>query len=138
MPARRRHYPGRFDDLGKPPYDEDEHAVGEIWCAALMQMNRNIGAALGSKEKGHELGWQIVVDGMKLTAANPNFLDARDGILKALDGLNQSGKLAAGDFTKARKAAWEAFAQFGMGAKAKSNGASLSGVIGDSTLPAGV
>jgi extracellular elastinolytic metalloproteinase len=130
-------YPGKFGDLGKPPYDEDEHAIGEIWCAALMQMNRNLGAALGSKEKGHELGWQIVVDGMKLTPANPSFLDARDGILKALDGLKQSGRLTA-DFTKARKAAWQAFAQFGMGANAKSNGPSLSGVIGDATIPAGV
>jgi extracellular elastinolytic metalloproteinase len=131
-------YPGRFGDLGSPPYDSDEHAVGEIWCAALMQMNRNLGATLGSAKKGHEIGWRIVVDGMKLTNANPSFLDARDGILKALDGLQHSGTLSAPDVTKARKAAWQAFAQFGMGARATSNGPSLSGVTGDSTLPTGL
>ena len=82
--------------------------------------------------------WRIVVDGMKLTSANPSFLDARDGILKALDGLEDSGTLNAQDVKKARKAAWQAFAQFGMGAGATSNGPSLSGVSGDSTLPAGL
>jgi len=131
-------YRGRFGDLGNSPYDSDEHAIGEIWCAALMQMNRNLGQALGSTAKGHELGWQIVVDGMKLTPANPSFLDARDGILQALEGLAKSGKLSAADLKKTRRAAWDAFALFGIGANASSNGPSLDGVVGDSTIPPGV
>ena len=133
-----KNYPGKFGDVGTPPYDDDEHAIGEIWCAALMQMNRNLGQALGSADKGHELGWQIVVDGMKLTPANPSFLDARDGILQALEGLAKAGKLSAADLKKTRRAAWDAFALFGMGANASSTGPSLSGVVGDSTIPPGV
>ena len=58
-------YPGTFGSIGKPPYDDDEHALGEIWCAALMKMNRDLGTALGDKVKGHQLGWQLVVDGLK-------------------------------------------------------------------------
>jgi extracellular elastinolytic metalloproteinase len=130
------HYPASFGHLGKPPYDEDEHAVGEIWCATLMQMNRNFGAALGDKKKGHLLGWQIVVDGLKLTPANPSFLDARDAILHALDAKQQDGTLSTVDYKKVRKAAWEAFAKFGMGPHARSVGASLFGVVEDKSLPA--
>src|SRR6185312_4263912 len=120
-------YPGSFGDIGKPgPYNgDDEHAVGEIWCAALMKMNRDLGAALLDKERGHILGWQIVVDGFKLTPANPSFLDARDAILHALDAHQQSGTITMADFKKARKAVWTAFARFGMGPKATSIGASL-------------
>jgi extracellular elastinolytic metalloproteinase len=128
-------YPNKFGDLGK---FTDEHDVGEVWCAALMQMNRELGKALSDKDKGHELGWQIVVDGMKLVAANPSFLDARDGILTALQDLNTSGRLPAGVFAKTRRAIWEAFARFGMGAKAQTNGPFLSGVVGDLSIPAGV
>jgi len=77
-------YPATYGDVGKPPYTE-VHNIGEIWCAALMKMNRDLGRAFGDKKRGHLMGWQIVVDGFKLTAANPSFLMARDGILQALD-----------------------------------------------------
>jgi extracellular elastinolytic metalloproteinase len=130
-----QNYPNKFGDLGN---FTDVHDVGEVWCAALMQMNRELGQALGDKDKGHELGWQIVVDGMKLLAANPSFLDARDGILTALQDLQNAGKLASATFIKARRAAWNAFARFEMGAKAQTNGPFLNGVTGDSSLPQGV
>jgi len=84
------------------------------------------------------LGWQIVVDGFKLTPANPSFLDARDAILQALDARQQAGAITANDFKKARKAAWEAFARFGRGPKATSIGASLSGIVGDRSVPPGL
>jgi extracellular elastinolytic metalloproteinase len=128
-------YPNKFGDLSK---FVDEHDVGEVWCAALMQMNRELGKVFGDKEKGHEVGWQIVVDGMKLVAANPSFLDARDGILTALQDLDTAAKLPAGSFAKARRAVWEAFAMFGMGANAQTNGPFLKGVVGDSSIPPGV
>jgi hypothetical protein len=35
-----------------------------------------------------------------------------------------------------RRAGWEAFAHFGMGINASSNGASLDGIVADTTLPA--
>lgn len=133
-------YPGSFGRIGQPgDYDgSDEHAIGEIWCAALMKMNRDLGQALVDKQRGHLLGWQIVVDGFKLTSANPSFLDARDAILHALDSQQQSGSISSADFKKARKAAWEAFARFGMGPKATSVGASLFGIVEDKSVPAGL
>jgi extracellular elastinolytic metalloproteinase len=129
-------YPGTFGDLGSPPYDRDVHAIGEIWCAALMQMNRNLAAALGSPTQGYELAWQIVVDGMKLSPANPSFLQARDAILTALSDLHRPGQLTDDQFTACRRAAWSAFARFGMGTLASCSAASLVDVVGDSTLPA--
>jgi extracellular elastinolytic metalloproteinase len=130
-------YPGTFGNLGAPPYDE-EHNVGEIWCATLMKMNRDFGTELGDRVKGHQLGWQIVVDGLKLTPANPSMLNARDGILKALKDRNSAGMLSDGDFEKTNRAAWKAFARFGMGPNASSIGASLDGVVEDLNPPPGI
>ena len=50
--------------MGTGRYTGEEHDLGEIWCATLMEMNRNIGKLLGL---------QLVVDGFKLTPANPSF-----------------------------------------------------------------
>jgi extracellular elastinolytic metalloproteinase len=128
-------YPKAFGDLGSPPFDE-VHNIGEIWCATLMQMNRELGAALGSAENGHELGWQLVVDSLKLCPANPSFLDARDAILRALDDLEKAGRLV--DAAGSRRAVWSAFARFEMGPQAACNGASLNGIVGDTSLPPGL
>jgi extracellular elastinolytic metalloproteinase len=130
-------YPATFGHLGTSPYDE-EHNVGEIWCAALMKMNRNFAAALGDKVKGHRIGWQIVVDGLKLTPANPSFLDARDAIIRALADLRNAGSLSDADHVTLLRAAWEAFARFGMGPNASSTGATLEGVVEDTNPPANI
>ena len=90
---------------------------------------------LGSKKRGHLLGWQIVVDGLKLTPANPSFLDARDALLRALDAQHNVGKLSEEDYKKCRQGAWAAFARFGMGLNASSIGASLVGIVEDKSLP---
>lgn len=133
-------YPGSFGRIGQPgDYDgSDEHALGEIWCAALMKMNRGLGEALGDKLQGHLLGWQLVVDGFKHTPANPSFLDARDGILQALDARQQIGAISPGDFRSARRALWTAFSRFGMGPNARCIGASLFGIVEDRSLPPGL
>jgi subtilisin-like proprotein convertase family protein len=91
-----------------------------------MEMNRNIGA---------NLGVQLVVDALKLTPANPSFLDARDAILAALDDMLDGGNLDANEYETARRGIWEAFARFGMGPNAQSNGASLSGIVADFNTP---
>lgn len=130
-------YPATYGRLGTPPY-VGEHPVGEIWCATLMKINRDLGAALGDKRRGHLLGWQLVVDGMKLTPANPSFLDARDAILRALEGQKSAGKLSPDDHRKALRVLWRAFARFGMGPNASSVGASLVGIVEDRNPPAGI
>jgi len=113
----------------------DEHDVGELWCATLMMMVRRIRAALNSDQDGYRLGWQMVVDGLKLTQSNPTFLDARDGILRALDDLKTQSRISAATHKTVRRAAWEAFAHFGMGANAFSTDAGLEGITEDHSLP---
>jgi hypothetical protein len=54
---------------------ERPYNIGEIWCATLMEMNRNIGTTLAV---------QLAVDALKLSPANPSFLDIRDSILAAI------------------------------------------------------
>ena len=127
----RRHaytddFPATYADLGSSAYSE-VHDVGELWCAILMSLSRRLG--------GFET-LQVVVDALKLTAANPSFLAARDTIL-----------LAAGQFATARGdgeteraafvfSAWEVFARYGMGPAARTNGASLAGIVPDFNTPA--
>lgn len=133
-------YPGNFGDLGRPPYDE-VHNVGEIWCAALMAMTRRVAAILG-RVPGHVLCWRIVTDGLKLTPVEPSFLDARDAILRALDDVHGSGGLDDANYRQVRRAAWEAFAKFGMGPKAVSPGPGILrdglGIVADFSLPPGL
>jgi extracellular elastinolytic metalloproteinase len=119
-------FPDHFGKLGTGRFDGEEHNTGEIWCATLMEMNRNIGKLLGL---------QLVLDGFKLTAANPSFLDARDAILRALDGKRAAGQLTQAEFDTAQAGAWKAFAKFGMGPNAHSNGATLSGIVADFKVP---
>lgn len=119
-------FPDHFGKLGTGRYVEEVHNIGEIWCATLMEMNRNIGQVLGL---------QLVVDGFKLTPANPSFLDARDAILRALDGRRAAGQLTQAEFDSAHNGIWKAFAKFGMGPNARSNGATTSGIVADFNMP---
>ncbi|MBI1929646.1 M36 family metallopeptidase, partial [Candidatus Poribacteria bacterium] len=119
-------FPDHFGNLGTGRYTE-VHNIGEIWCATLMEMNRKIGATLGV---------QLVVDALKLSPANPSFLDMRDSILSALDNKLAAGQLSSSAHATARSGIWTAFAKFGMGPGARSNGASLSGIAADFNTPA--
>lgn len=127
-------FPDTFGDLGTGRYTR-VHNIGEIWCATLMEMTRQMRAALESDERGYWLAWQIVVDGLKLTPANPSFLDARNSILRALNDLKVAGAVPEAEHELARAAAWRSFAKFGMGPGAASAGASLSGIQADFELP---
>ncbi len=118
-------FPDNFGDLGTGRYTE-EHNIGEIWCATLMEMNRKIGA---------KVGVQLVVDALKLSPANPSFLDMRDAILAALDSKLAAGQLSSSEHAAARSGIWAAFAKFGMGPGARSNGATLSGIVTDFSTP---
>ncbi|MBY8845954.1 M36 family metallopeptidase [Streptomyces sp. SP2-10] len=136
------HYPGSFGDIGKGPgqlgsdLDYTEiHNVGEIWCAALMELTRRVATALNSKERGYRVTWQAVIDGMKLTPKNPSFLIARDAILRALKAM-KGGRLTETEYKAVREAAWGAFAKFGMGVDAFCPNASFSGCRGGTQVPA--
>jgi extracellular elastinolytic metalloproteinase len=125
-------FPDNFGDLGTGRYTGVingrpwPHPIGEIWCATLMEMNRKIEA---------KLGVQLVIDALKLSPANPSFLDMRDSILAALENKWAAGQLSSDEHATARRGIWETFAKFGMGPGARSNGASLSGIVADFIPP---
>jgi Fungalysin metallopeptidase (M36)/Peptidase family M28 len=122
----------RNPDTGLP----DEHRTGEIWCAALMMMVRRIRAALGSDTDGYRLGWQMVVDGLKLTPANPTFLQARDAILLALDQMLDQRRIPQATHRTVRQAAQAAFGRFGMGPNARCDDAGVDGIVEDIVIGA--
>src|SRR3989442_485940 len=93
------------------PVNADEvHNQGEVWCVTLWEARANLikkwGYAVGNK-----LILQLVTDGMKLSPANPNFLQARDAIIQA-DIVNNNGA----NYNEL----WAAFARRGMGGSASS------------------
>jgi extracellular elastinolytic metalloproteinase len=119
-------YPNHFDKLADPAFNNDEHNIGEVWCATLMEMMRNI---------GHDLAVQLVVDAMKLGPANPGFVQERDALFTALDNQLQAGTLSQQDHDQAKRGMWRAFARYGMGPAAQSNGAQLTGIVADFNVP---
>lgn len=74
-------------------------------------------------------------DALKITPANPSFLDARDAILEALEDRRLAGMISTTEHQKAKNGIWSAFAKFGMGVHAQSNGASLTGIVADFSVP---
>ncbi len=84
------------------------HNQGEVWCVALWEVRANLITKLGGAA-GNDAVLQIVTDGMKLSPANPTFLQARDAIVQA-DLVNNAGAN--------RNEIWAAFAKRGMGASA--------------------
>ena len=125
-----------YGQIGQGSYTVP-HRVGEIWCAALLEMNRNLNTRLGTP-RGQRLGLQLVVDALKIAPANPNMLEMRDSILTALGHKRDTaGGLNAADHAQAVSGISAAFAKFGMGVKAASNGAKLFEVVGDFSVPGG-
>jgi extracellular elastinolytic metalloproteinase len=118
-------FPDGFGALGSGRYTE-VHAIGEIWCATLMEMTRRV---------GQPLAVQLVVDALKRARANPSFLDMRDAILTAVDDKLTAGQLGRAEHHAALLGIWGAFAHFGMGPAADCVGATLLGVKADFGLP---
>ena len=102
------------------------HNSGEVWCVTLWEARANLIAKFGFAV-GNQLILQLVTDGMKLSPANPNFLQARDAIIQA-DLVNN----AAAN----RNELWAAFAKRGMGASATAPSSSTTtGVVESYDLP---
>lgn len=116
-------FTGTYAQLGTPEYSE-VHDVGELWCAVLLSLGR----ALGRWET-----LQAVVDALKLTAANPSLLAARDAVLLAV---RQLATTRGDDADAAVATAWGVFARYGMGPKARTDGATLAGIVADFDPPA--
>ncbi|MBA4150027.1 MAG: M36 family metallopeptidase [Verrucomicrobia bacterium] len=95
---------------------ESVHNQGEVWCVALWDARASLISKHGFPV-GNELILQLVTDGMNLSPANPNFLQARDAILLA-DRVNNDGAN--------QNELWAAFAKRGMGVFATSPASSTT------------
>ena len=84
------------------------HNQGEIWCVALWDVRANLVTKLGAAA-GNQMVLKLVTDGMKLSPANPTFLQARDAIIQA-DLVDNAGAN--------KNELWAAFAKRGMGSSA--------------------
>src|SRR3954449_2196547 len=107
-----------FGDIGYDLTGPEVHADGEIWTATLWDLRKALVAKFGAAA-GADRAEHLVTDAMPLTAPDPSFLDARDGILAAdLDRYH-------GDDSDL---IWTVFAHRGAGASATS-------ATGDDTDP---
>lgn len=93
-----------------PALADEVHNQGEVWCSALWEVRANLVKKWGYSI-GNQLALQLVTDGMSLSPANPNFLQARDAIIQA-DLVNNDGA----NFIEL----WQGFAKRGMGLSATS------------------
>jgi hypothetical protein len=98
------------------------HNEGEVWCVTLNEARVNLINKYGWLI-GNQLMLQLATDGMKLTVAHPNFLQARDGIILA-DQVDNAGA----NYTNL----WAAFAKRGMGVSASSPASSTTTGIHES------
>jgi uncharacterized repeat protein (TIGR01451 family) len=102
------------------------HNQGEVWCVALWEARASLIAKHGFAV-GNQMILQLVTDGMNLSPANPNFLQARDAILQA-DVVNHGGANLP--------ELWAAFAKRGMGYSATSPSSSTTtGVVEAYDIP---
>ncbi len=101
------------------------HNVGEVWCSALWEVRANFIKRYGYAQ-GKALVERLVTDGMKFTANNPSFVDARDGILVA-DQVRTGGQNQC--------LIWQGFAKRGIGYGAFTLNGSATSVTQATDLP---
>jgi hypothetical protein len=97
------------------------HGVGAVWAQALWEMYWALAGAHGIDEDlydalggaGNQRALLYVTEGLKNTACNPTFTQLRDGILQAARTLHGGEDVCR---------LWAAFADFGLGIDAVSNG----------------
>jgi uncharacterized repeat protein (TIGR01451 family) len=105
-----------------PFFADEVHSQGEVWCVTLWEARANLIRKHGFAA-GNQLILQLVTDGMGLSPANPNFLQARDAILLA-DQVNNGGAN--------QRELWSAFARRGMGYSATSPASSTTAGVRES------
>lgn len=101
------------------------HAQGEVWCNMLWEVRHNLVSKHGHAT-GTQRALQIVLDGMKLSPANPTFIQARNGIIQA----------ALVAYPEDLTEVWAGFAKRGMGEGATGPANSTTtGVVESNTVP---
>ncbi len=95
------------------------HGVGSVWCVTIWDLFWNLVDEYGYDPDlyfgagGNNIAMQLVMDGLKLQACSPTFIDSRDAILEA-DMLNYGGANQC--------LIWETFARRGLGVDAAPGG----------------
>jgi len=95
------------------------HGVGSVWCAMIWDLYWDLIDVYGYDDDmyngtgGNNIAMQLVIDGLKLQACNPDFIDGRDAILAA-DEANYEGANQC--------LIWETFARRGLGVNASAGG----------------
>jgi subtilisin-like proprotein convertase family protein len=84
------------------------HNAGSIWASALWEVRARI-IGIGSVQAGNEIMLQLVTDALKLTPANPSFIDGRDALIAADCATNGCAH---------EREIWEGFADRGLGYRA--------------------
>lgn len=113
---RRQPYSTNFN-INNQTYDDiigtrAPHPLGEIWAATLWDLYWALVDRYGwdpdiyQGAGGNNIAIQLVMDGMKLQACRPGFIDGRDAILAA-DAINNNGENEC--------LIWEVFARRGLG-----------------------
>lgn len=105
------------------------HNVGEIWCSMLWEARANLITKHGFAT-GNQLILQLVTDGMKLSPADPTFVQSRDAIL-------QADQVLTGGANK--NELWAAFAKRGLGVSAIAPAnTTTTGAVEDFSIPDGL
>ncbi|MBW2938560.1 T9SS-dependent M36 family metallopeptidase [Aureisphaera sp. CAU 1614] len=112
------------------------HGVGFVWATMLWEMTWDLidqygfDADIYNGTGGNNIALQLVMDGMKLQACSPGFIDGRDAILQA-DALANAGANC--------EIIWAAFARRGLGFSASqgSSGSTTDGVEAFDLPPTG-
>jgi hypothetical protein len=87
--------------------NQEVHNAGEVWCCALWEVFVNLVAAHGHADAEKRM-LRYVIGGLKLTPANPTFMQARNGIVSAAGALDPADVALV----------WKGFAKRGMGKNA--------------------
>lgn len=103
------------------------HAIGEIWCNALLEVRARLIARLGWKA-GNQLALQLVTDGMKLDPLSPTLLQGRNAILAANFASASASAATEVDI-------WRGFAARGMGYSASAIAPNNSNVVESFDVP---
>jgi Zn-dependent metalloprotease len=98
-------YPNTYGNFG----GTSVHADGEIYAAAVWRLKELLGTRTGATD----LLFKYLVKGMTYTPAGPYMETMRDGILQAVDALNESTEAVDTCLV------WQAFAEQGIGVGAK-------------------
>jgi len=103
------------------------HGVGSVWCTMLWDLTWALidlygyDADIYNGTGGNNIALQLVMDGMKMQACQPGFVDGRDAIIAA-DAMNNGGANEC--------LIWEVFANRGLGFSANQGS---SGSVTDGT-----